>query len=485
MRNTSNTVMTIANSWTWCGWIKVLACDLGDIYFNVKASGGNQSQILITSNGSAATATDLRVQLYSDGSTLFKDYSYTNLVRAGAWMHLGVTWDGTTLLVYRNGIAITASTLTADTANSQVDRARAVSVCCTPATTGQTAMRPSNYAMWNTVLTASEIMSVYAAAGSLDYRSIQGTSLMHWWPFNGSSFAEMGADLGNAANLVDLSTNAVTTNLTIVRDAPVINETAPTPYFPGHRGCLYFDGNATQTIGPSANNYADLGIGNTWSFMLWIKPDENAPSVARSLFVSMASNNLIAIDYNGGGANDPTHVQFRSSANVVIKDYSWNNSLYNGGAGLGPTKWNQFICTWDGTTLTGYLDSVATAASTKSTDSSGVMTLAPRYFSISSNTVANQNYLGKIYQVAVWGRALTQTEVTALYNGGLPADVDARTVAPVPLHWWLFGYRDITGGTLDRGVVDFVDSANAIDIWTSFGTASVSISNVQTDFPGA
>jgi hypothetical protein len=58
-------------------------------------------------------------------------------------------------------------------------------------------------------------------------------------------------------------------------------------------------------------------------------------------------------------------------------------------------------------------------------------------------------------QVSIWNKALSQAEVTEVYNSGIPADLDNHSAAADVLSWWFLS--DPTNFPLE---LDFADAIN-------------------------
>jgi hypothetical protein len=86
---------------------------------------------------------------------------------------------------------------------------------------------------------------------------------------------------------------------------------------------------------------------------------------------------------------------------------------FDGGGAIGDNAWHHIVCTWDGTTAYTYHDN------NKSAGSSWAHTIS--YASLNELFFARADgesnfYSGLMDEVAIWNRALTDTEVTTLFN---------------------------------------------------------------------
>ena len=94
----------------------------------------------------------------------------------------------------------------------------------------------------------------------------------------------------------------------------------------------------------------------------------------------------------------------------------------------------------NGTKITG-----SDATSTGTMDSSPAQISATSGFTFAkrSNLNVTYTYEGLIDEVAIWSSALSESNVTALYNSGVPSDLTDLS----PTHWYRMGDNDGSTGT--------------------------------------
>lgn len=99
-------------------------------------------------------------------------------------------------------------------------------------------------------------------------------------------------------------------------------------------------------------------------------------------------------------------------------DYAGGNTTITTGS------WYQYIATWDGSTVTLYVngtaESTTLAATGIGTPTTGLVCGA--LFNSSGTAVSNGYWDGHLGGVQIWDSALTSSEVTELYNSGTPID---------------------------------------------------------------
>ena len=92
-----------------------------------------------------------------------------------------------------------------------------------------------------------------------------------------------------------------------------------------------------------------------------------------------------------------------------------NHAIYSAGSGLSAATWYHVVCSWNGSTVTTYLN-----GNVVSNTSQIYNCVSNVYdFALGGNLPTNTAYYsGTIDEVGVWNRALISSEVTTLYNSG-------------------------------------------------------------------
>jgi hypothetical protein len=149
-----------------------------------------------------------------------------------------------------------------------------------------------------------------------------------------------------------------------------------------------------------SNNLTNTGISLTSAMTIsgWMK------AANTSVFIPIAFRNDTNADfYMMVFGNGVSEFRFRNSGGTA---FTLNPTLST------PTAFHFYTLTYDGSTLTAYVD----GSSVGSTPASGSFSSTPTFGVGTSDTQGNG--AGTIDEVGVWTRALTSTEVSQLYNGG-------------------------------------------------------------------
>lgn len=171
-------------------------------------------------------------------------------------------------------------------------------------------------------------------------------------------------------------------------------------------------GKGLATSTGTAKNFASIAnpinISTAWSFQAWINPygDQNRPiGFAQGgntgwIFGAQENGNTFALVYD------------RWTANKVYV-YANGNYISNGGSSPTEDAWNHVVITYDGSTMKQYLNGTLVG----SVAASGLPAYAVN--KMFNYTIDNGNHFyGLIDELAVWERAITSEEVSALYGGG-------------------------------------------------------------------
>jgi hypothetical protein len=263
-----------------------------------------------------------------------------------------------------------------------------------------------------------------------------------------------------------------------------LDQGAPVPSFAGGPAADVFsvDFNGSDEYMRSAVG-TNLGAGANWSVSLWAKRTANTAGVIFEARVGVGpgvNNNKITIDYP-------------SSQNDNIRI-----SIFDVGGGVGNEKryvlrkqfpintWTNFVFTYNGTTLKGYVNGLEfpQADMAKQVDGAVGMTNTQQLVSIGSDaTVAagDRFFQGRVHSVAVWNAVLTAAGIEEAYNSGdagsfvLSSSLGDYTQSANLVRWWRLGLNHNSIG------FETVSAGAAFNLMT--GAAEIDIEDVITDTP--
>lgn len=177
------------------------------------------------------------------------------------------------------------------------------------------------------------------------------------------------------------------------------------------------------------------------------------------------------IFYKSGGTGSIWQI-FVTNGNAM----QWSSTLWPDGAGVGLVPGNDVWEMWTysvsqtGNTATWYKNAANPNVKPISglTGDFGVGDT----FAIGKNaTTSAYNFAGNIDEVSFWNKALSSSEITAIYNSGVPTDLSAE---PGLINWFRMG--DPQGPSIYPNIVDSVGGINMT-------MTNMSSANITTNVP--
>ena len=270
--------------------------------------------------------------------------------------------------------------------------------------------------------------------------------LVGYWPFNGNANDESGN--GN---------NGTNNGATLTTDRN------------GNGNSAYdFDGTSNYIKLPKITSLNDAA---SFTFSCWILPEGSTGTrqfvLSRgfdyetgSFFISQESesnSNKVRFSYNG---------------------YSNYNILSNQGYSIPYQNWQLLTVTKNGTTVNLYINSILISSSTNTANLFALdefLYIGSHWYSTQPGSYFPYYFNGKIDDVGIYNRALTQQEITAMYNGVNYSDtcnaVSGSLVTGLVGYWPFCGNANDESGNGNNGVVNgttlttdrFGNSNNAYD----------------------
>ena len=320
------------------------------------------------------------------------------------WNHYVVTYDGTVLRGYLNGQPVNTSTIALNTGTS-VDF-----------TIGGGAYTPangfsgdvSNIAIWDSVLTASNVSTIYNNGAPND---ISLLSPNNWYKLNAQDTFDgtnwtikdyAGSNDGTSSGMT--SANLVQSNLQ--------HTSGYSPY------ALSFDSNnANQLVLNNGNGNGLLNAATSFTISAWINPTQ--PTANATIFAHWGGGILIRYASNGTCQMYVT----KSDGGVTLINSLPFKITFNG-------DWQNFVATYDGSEIKMYINNALIRTPTAFTSA------------LFDDTTSTQDIIGgrgseyfngKMSNVAIWKNSVIN--VTTLYNQGVPGDLTSLN----PSGWWQMG----------------------------------------------
>lgn len=344
------------------------------VIFHEGVDGNNNSYLQLARGG--ATGGDW-VMIARDNSTVGLVDQFSSAVTFNTWHHVVWTMTTTSAQLYVDGVLIRTTSFTANsfTANNgRIGSARRASE------EGYWGGSIDEVAVWTKTLTADEVSQIYNSNRANAYPLTDTPSL-----YGGLSYWKLDESSGNAADSVGSNT-AVNSNVTY--SAGKINNGA------------VFNGSSAKLL-PT-----DITIFNgDFSVSMWVKrnADQDGYIFGRTQTASPYGT---------------FNIYFSNSSKTLIPGVYATNAtfqLVTTTTTLTAGIWYHIVFTISSTTMKAYINGTqeggdVTFSGTRA--NVGVTNFGMRY---ADSAVP---YSGSLDEVGVWSRALSSTEVTALYNSG-------------------------------------------------------------------
>jgi hypothetical protein len=365
----------------------------------------------------------------SNYTTSYENYSSTTDVNTGSWVHCIATVDNNTLKFYINGSLDSTHTFTTATGDCSVGSNTSNFFIGSRSTDGG-----GNDAYFDGSLSNAQIFnSALSATGSNSVETLYNngspltsmsgfTSLQGWWKLDASATYD-GSDWtipDDSSNSNDGTSSGMTQANLVQSDLSFTS--GYSPY------ALDFDG---------VNDYIDLGtysqgtglaLNANMSISAWIKTsnlssiqvvicnlNSNASSGGYGIEMNRLNNGQYGILYNGATVG--------LQGSTILSSNTWYHIVMTRTGTSGNWSYNLY--------LNGNADGSATNV-TQDFGNGGV--------AIGRFGAYNFGYFnGSISNVSVWNAGLTSSQVTEIYNEGVPSNLNNHSAYSNLVSWWQLG----------------------------------------------
>ncbi len=226
-----------------------------------------------------------------------------------------------------------------------------------------------------------------------------------------------------------------------------------------------FDGTTNQNINLPTNWVTSLGLSTEMSFSVWVKPDSTSTQMNITSSPYNTWNDNFGIKYIAGSTTltleQGSTVKFtNTSTTLSTTSYTHICFVLDAGESSASTKVKCYI---NGTVVT---NENTTSSFTTMLDRSYNFYIGRLYYGAGSS---NYTWNGQIDEVAIWNKALNQSEINALSVADAPANIMALSAKPIA--YYPLGEQAQMGsanwsfpnGSLQSHVVDFDGSGDEIN----------------------
>ena len=357
-------------------------------------------------------------QLVIKDSTGFT--SFTISISTGNWYHICITGDGTNATLYINGDSIG----TAADKNPTIDTIGAYS-----GGGGAINAKMSNVQIFNTALPATGTNSVETLYNNgSPLTSMTGfTSLQGWWKLDASATYDSST---TTWTIPDDSTNSNDGTSSGMTQANLVQsdlsfKTSYSPY------ALDFDSASSNYIDtgatPSSLNLPATTVTNSnfsISFWYYFNTNQNYDPIIQA--TQSATNGF-------GVWQSSTNT---ASLNFWVGHYSSGSLNTNQ---LTSGTWYHIACVFEGGathTQKIYVDGVLNNSVSYTTSR---VIHSSKNCLIGGQTFQGRYLDGKLSNISIWDTALTQAQVTEIYNEGVPSNLNNHSAYSNLVSWWQLG----------------------------------------------
>ncbi len=229
---------------------------------------------------------------------------------------------------------------------------------------------------------------------------------------------------------------------------------------------MEFDGTTNQNINLPTNWVTSLSLSTEMSFSVWVKPDSTSTQMNITSSPYNTWNDNFGIRYTAGSTTltleQGSTVKFNNTSTTLsTTSYTHICFVLDAGESSASTKVKCYI---NGVVIT---NENTTSSFTTMLDRSYNFYIGRLYYGAGSS---NYTWNGKIDEVAIWNKALNQSEINALSVADAPANIMALSAKPIA--YYPLGEQAQMGsanwsfpnGSLQSHVVDFDGSTDSIGI---------------------
>ena len=394
----------------------------------------------------------------------------SSTLNTGQWYHVVATYSGVGGSAAQNGTKIYVNGANVVGSTSTFGSYTAMSNTTAPVYIGKIGTsysngKISNAAIFNTELSSTQVQTIYNNGSPNDISSL---SPVAWYKLNAADTFDSSTstwtitDYGSGGN--DGTSFNMTSASLITSDLQKTNGFSPY--------ALDFDG---------VNDYLDtpqIDLGSTNTISFWINN-------------SATNTGTIFGDPNAFGNPPYGLVQDTSTNNLTFRlgnnDNGYWRLVVSSGL-LNDGNWHHHCLSRSGVTINYYIDGILQTNVINNTlnASAGTNTTIEN---IMGNTTLASFASGKLSNVALWNTNLSSTEVTEIYNEGVPSNLNNFS-GTAPVSWWQLGsnssYNSGAWTCLDEIGTNNAVSANMTndDIVDGVGYSASGIGTSSIDIKG-
>ncbi len=281
-------------------------------------------------------------------------------------------------------------------------------------------------AFWNRPLTSQEINNLYqggnTTANCLDMPSNLQQGLVGYWPFCGNALDESGNNNHGTVNGATLTTDRF-----------------------GNAGSAYgFDGQISHIKVSDDSSFE----GNSLAVSIWVKAQKycRADKIRSDLIMKGIPSPF----------NYQWVTQLEQDGKIRVQSVTSSENIFDTQDSISKNEWHNIIRNWNGSILSVYVDGVLKG----SINTSG--SLVQGNGDLIFGGIANdQFFTGSLDDIAIWNRALSQSEISQLYNQGI-CQTSITVTDTLLIHTGITAYNPVAYG-------------NTLKVWPNPGNQDITL----------
>ena len=438
-----------ASALTVSAWVKHDSVANAAIVSQYVGSGNRAFRLSMYPN--TASWAGLRLDAYNSSNTNFgTNYLLDPVISAGVWYHAAFVFTGSAITVYYNGNASPTVSMTGvlDSVTRNVD------IGSSGGSSEFMDGKIDEVGVWTSALSASDITAIYNSGVPADISA-----------FNPVGYWRMGDSDTGVSN--GSSTPTIVSN--------VANSSAIQNHY-----ALDFDG---------SNDYLSLGNLGTagrslGSMLFWV-------NITSTNGIHSANLAKFLVGFGGAGGGFYWGYWGTNTDLLTLALHSFNRRTRFNAPSAGDkltAGWHLIGVNHNGTSYDIIIDGVTAPNATLNSGSTGSYSIQNATSIISgtdfddvkvmTNTAGSYASEGLVDEFAIWDSALSSSDITAIYNSGVPADLGTNGLDLSPQGWWRMG----DGGTWNGSNWSIPDASANSNTGT---TANMVEADRATDTPTA
>ena len=367
----------------------------------------------VFSSGASASATE-RILLgpTSDTSIIYlSGASHTTVTVSSlgtTWHHLAFTLNGTSAKLYLDGSLVDSSTLGAlGSVTFQLTRVGECNLVAFGSSNNFNGLI-DEVAVWGSELSASDVTAIYNSGNPTDLTSL---SPVGYWRMGDN-------DSGTGTTITDQGSGSNNGTLT---NGPTFSSNVPVRY---STKSIDFDGtNDYLWVG----DQTELRLTSNFSLSAWVKGDS---------FDTVTGSFILAKrDYGGATEENFQLVVYNTASAGYVYIGTDSASAVQSTSTISTGAWYHICATVNpGTEAKIYINGSLDKTSSIQAVEKSTAPLSIGGWTDNAGSMAG-NFNGLIDEVAIFNSLLSASDVTAIYNGGQPADLTSLS----PVGWWRMG----------------------------------------------